>query len=141
MRADPKRLLRLQRLEKVRDVAKQAAAREASEAESTLVQLEALAARTGQMLGDYGMRAGSTDGAALQNLSRFRQGLASVGDATRADADKARRLADAKLTLLAEAERSRQAAEDRARNEAAALAQRDVHAPQAARRSLGTGLE
>ncbi len=141
MRADPRRLLRLQRLEKVRDVAKQAAAREAAEAESTLAQLEALAARTGQLLGDYAMRAGSTDGAALQNLSRFRQGLTNVSDATRADAEKARRLADAKLSLLAEAERSRQAVEDRAKTEAQALSQRDGHAPQGTRRPLGTGLE
>ena len=44
-RADPRHLLRLRRLEKVRAIAKDAAAREAAEAESTLAQLDVLAAR------------------------------------------------------------------------------------------------
>ncbi|MFM5908726.1 MAG: hypothetical protein ACKOPO_14250 [Novosphingobium sp.] len=140
-RADPKRLLRLQRLEKVRDVAKQAAAREAAEAESTLAQLEALAARTGQLLGDYAQRPGVTDAGALQHLTRFRSGLSGVGEATRADALRARQLADAKLALLAEAERSRQAVEDRAKSEAQAIGQRDAHAAQGSRRRVGTALE
>ncbi|PLK27634.1 hypothetical protein C0V78_12625 [Novosphingobium sp. TH158] len=133
--------MRLQRLEKVRAVAKQAAAREAAKAESTLAQLEALATRTGQLLGDYAARIDVADGAALQNLSRFRSGLSGVGEATRADALRARSHADAKLAHLAEAERRRQAVEDRAKSEATALGQRDSHTPQGARRQSGTGLE
>jgi hypothetical protein len=133
--------MRLRRLEKVRDIAKQAAAREAAEAESTLAQLDMLAARTGQLIGDYAARVDVGDAGALRLLTSFRSSLAGVGQATRADADRARTLADSKLASLAAAERSRQAVEDRARSAAEAIEQAGSPIAQGARRSLGTGLE
>lgn len=140
-RPEAQRLLRLQRLEKVRAIAKQTAAREAAEAESTLAQLEALAARTGQMEADYAARSDHQDGGALRLLSGFRAGLAGVSAATRADAGKARRFADGKLTRLAEAERQRQAVEDRAKLQAEAIA-RGLELPAlGGRKAIGTALE
>lgn len=133
--------MRLRRLEKVRDIAKQAAAREAAEAESTLAQLDILAARTGQLIGSYAARTDAADAGALRLLTSFRTNLAGVGEATRTDASRARALADSKLASLAAAERSRQAVEDRAKSAADAIDQAASPVAQGARRSLGTGLE
>lgn len=109
------RLLRLRRLEKIRAIAKQSAAREAAEAESTLSQLRMLTDRTGQMAADYGARRSSTDGAALRQLAGFVDGLGVLTRNTQADAQRAEAIADAKLRLLGEAERRRSAVEERAR--------------------------
>jgi hypothetical protein len=141
MPPDRKRLARLQRLEKVRAIARQTAAVEAAEAEGTLAQLQALAERTGQMASDYAARRDIADGGALRQLSTFREGLAGVSRGTRADAERARGHADLKLRELSEAERRRQAAETRATSEAKALATAGQQAPLGARRKLGTELE
>ena len=138
---DRARLARLQRLEKVRAIARQQAAAEAAEAEGTLAQLRALAERTGQMASDYAARRDAADGAALRGLAAFRDGLDGVSRGTRADAERARGLADRKLRELSEAERRRQAAETRASAEARALANAGQQAPLGARRKLGTELE
>jgi len=141
MPPDPRRLARLQRLEKVRAIARQNAAAQAAEAEGTLAQLVALAERTGQMAEDYGARRDVSDGAGLRQLSRFRAGLEGVSQGTRSDAESARAVADAKMRELSEAERRRKAAEDRALAEAKALAISGQQAPLGARKALGTGLE
>lgn len=109
------RLLRLNRLEKIRDIAKQTAAREAAEAESTLSQLRALTDRTGRLAADYGARRGSVDGASLRTLAGFVDGLGKLTRTTQADAQRAEAIADAKLRMLGEAERRRAAVEERAR--------------------------
>lgn len=109
------RLLRLKRLEKIRAIAKQTAAREAAEAESTLSQLRALSDRTGRLVADYSARRGSHDGAALRQLAGFVDGLGAISRNTRSDATRAEAIADAKLRMLAEAERRRSAVEERAR--------------------------
>ncbi|MBC2670486.1 hypothetical protein ACFOON_02935 [Novosphingobium piscinae] len=141
MPADRKRLARLQRLEKVRAIAKQTAAAEAAQAEGTLAQLLALADRTGQLESDYAARRDMTDGQALRLMTSFREGLAGVARSTVADAERARGIADTKLLKLSEAERRRQAVEDRARAEAKALASQGEQAPLTARKQLGTELE
>lgn len=138
---DRQRLVRLQRLEKVRAIARQQAAAEAAAAEGTLAQLLALAERTGQMASDYAARRDAPDGAALRQLTRFREGLEGVSRGTNADAERARGHADLKLRALSEAERRRQAAEDRAASEAKALASAGQQAPLGARKALGTELE
>jgi len=109
------RLLRLNRLEKIRDIAKQTAAREAAEAESTLSQLRALTDRTGRLAADYGARRGSVDGASLRTLAGFVDGLGKLTRTTQADAQRAEAIADAKLRMLGEAERRRAAVKERAR--------------------------
>ncbi len=108
------RLLRLRRLEKLRAIAKQTAAREAAEAESTLSHLRALTDRTGKLAADYGARRGSVDGASLRQLAGFVDGLGKLTRTTQADAQRAEAIADAKLRMLAEAERRRAAVEERA---------------------------
>lgn len=138
---DRKRLARLQRLEKIRAIAKQTAAAEAAEAEGTLAQLLALAERTGRLADDYAARRDIADAGALQQLTQFREGLAVVSRGTLADAERARTHADLKLQQLSEAERRRQAVDDRARAEARALAAHGGQAPVGPRKPLGTGLE
>ncbi len=138
---DRKHLARLQRLERVRAIARQGAAAEAAEAEGTLAQLLALAERTGRMAEDYGARRDVADGAALRQMARFRAGLEGVSEGTRSDAARAQALADTKMRKLSEAERRRQAAEDRARGEAKAIALSGQQTPLGGRKALGTGLE
>lgn len=141
MAPDRKRLARLQRLEKVRAMAKQTAASEAAQAEGTLAQLLALANRTGQLVDDYAARRDMADGNALRQMVNFREGLAGVSRSTLADAERARGIADAKLVQLSEAERRRQAVEDRAKAEEKALATYGQQTPLTARKQLGTELE
>ena len=141
MRAEAARVRRLLRLEQVRALAKQAAARDAAQAEGTLSQLEALAARTGAMADDYRGRTGPSDGLALRQLSSFVSGLGGITSATRGEAVQARAVADHKQQELAQAERRRAAVEDRARAGALALAQRAALPVLGARRAVGTDLE
>ncbi|HCF24401.1 MULTISPECIES: hypothetical protein [unclassified Novosphingobium] len=141
MRAEAARVRRLQRLEKVRAHAKQAAALEAARAEVTLAQLEALAARTEAMAADYRGRTGLRDGLELRQLGQFVAGLTGINNTTRGDALQAQQLADAKQQELALAERRRVAVEDRARLGERALAQRLQTPVLGSRRAVGTGLE
>jgi len=139
--SDKRRLARLKRLEAVRAVARQAAAAEAAAAEGTLAQLIALAERTGRIAADYAVRTAPDSGDALRRLTGFRAGLAGVEQATRADAARARGVADAKLHELSQAERRRQAAADRAEAVRKALAALGATPPMGARKPLGTDLD
>lgn len=141
MQAERKRLARLTRLERVRAIAKQAAATAAAEAEGTLSQLERLAARTGQMVTDYGTRADAADGLALRQLSRFVDGLQGIATSTEADARRARTIADGKQAELAAAERRRAAVEDRIGQQARSIAAKAQPPVLGTRRGFGTGLE
>ena len=136
------RLLRLQRLEKIRAIAKQTAARDAAAAESTLGQLRALSERTSRLADDYAARSGAQqDGAALRQLSGFVDGLGTLTNKTRADASRAEAIADAKLRILGEAERRRAAVEERAKAQAQLIARGRQVPVLGARKVNGTGLE
>ena len=141
MKPELRRLARLLRLEKIRAHAKQAAAREAAEAEMTLAQLDALASRTGRLLADYSARSDAVDGAALRAVAAFRSGLSGVSDTATADATQARGIADEKHAALALAERRRQVVEDRATHQATAIARAGIAPLLGARRAIGTPLE
>ncbi len=141
MQAERKRLARLTRLERVRAIAKQTAATAAAEAEGTLAQLERLAARTGQMVNDYGVRADAPDGLALRQLARFVDGLQGIAASTGADAQRARAVADARQAELAAAERRRAAVEDRIEQQSRAIAAKAQPPVLGTRRGFGTGLE
>lgn len=141
MRAEAARVRRLVRLEKVRALAKQTAVREAAQAEGTLTQLEALAARTGAMAYEYRDRTGNSDGLELRQRGSFVTGLGGITAATLGDAVQARAVADHKQQELAQAERRRAAAEDRAKAGTRALAQRLVQPVLGGRRAVGTDLE
>ncbi len=135
------RLLRLNRLEKIRDIAKQTAAREAAEAESTLSQLRALTDRTGRLAADYGARRGSVDGASLRTLAGFVDGLGKLTRTTQADAQRAEAIADAKLRMLGEAERRRAAVEERARLHKQLISRASETPALGSRKPNGTDLE
>lgn len=141
MQPERARLKRLQRLERVRAIAKQTAAVAAAEAEGTLAQLQALAQRTGRLAADYTGRSDAGDGMALQQLTRFVGGLQGISAATLGDAARARDLADRMLAELAAAERRRAAVEDRATRQERALTTRSKPVSLTARRGFGTGLE
>jgi hypothetical protein len=64
-----------------------------------------------------------------------------VEQATRADADRARTVADARLHDLSQAERRRQAAADRAEALRRAIAAVGAQPPLTARKPLGTDLD
>lgn len=136
------RLLRLKRLEKIRAIAKQTAARDAAAAESTLGQLRALSERTSRLADDYAARGSAQqDGAALRQLSGFVDGLGTLTRNTRADASRAEAIADAKLRILAEAERRRAAVEERAKAQAQLIARGKQVPVLGSRKINGTGLE
>lgn len=131
MKAELRRIARLRRIERLRDIAKQAAAMQAAEAEGTRRQLEGLAERARLLAHDYAARVEAHDGASLRQAGQFAEGLQRIAVGTAGDADQARRMADAKLAVLAAAERERAAVDDRI----------DAKARDLARRKVGTGLE
>lgn len=139
--ADAKRLFRLQRLERVRAIAKQTAATAAAEAEGTLAQLQALAARTGSLADDYAGRHDAKDAMTLQQIGRFAGGLRGISENTRADALRAKAIADSRQAELAAAERRRAAVEERAVQEAKDLAAKRETPVLGGRRAIGTDLE
>ena len=131
MKAELRRIARLKRIERLRDIAKQAAAMQAAEAEGTRRQLEGLAERARLLAQDYAARGEARDGAALRQYGQFAEGLQRIAQSTEGDASQARKLADAKLAVLAAAERERAAVDDRI----------DAKTRDLARRRTGTGLE
>ena len=141
MHPELRRLRRLQRLEQVRCIAKQTAAHDAAQAETTLQQLRGLAERTRALAHGYDALNSLGDGLALAQLNRFVAGLSGISVSTERDALHAQALADRKQHELALAERARAAAEERAAASALALAQRLAEPVLGARRAVGTGLE
>lgn len=141
MKAERDRLKRLNRLERVRDIAKQSAAAEAAQAEGTLAQLEALAERTRRMAEEYAARIGAQDGASLRQVNSFARGLEGISANTSNDAANARRIADFKLQALSQAERRRAVVEERAERQARVIAKGSETPVLGARRKSGTDLD
>lgn len=111
--AERRRLARLQRLERVRDIAKQALLAESAQAEQTLGQLESLAGKSRALASEYVAHDATLDGLALIQMLRFGEGLRGVSRRADDDAERARTIADRKSRELAEAERRRAAVESR----------------------------
>ena len=128
MKAERAKLTRLQRLEKIRAIAKQSAASEAARAEGTYAQLSALAERTGALAADYAARTDIHDGADLRAMGGFAAGLQGVRAATQADASRAQTIADKRQIELAAAERRRAAVEERAQAQARQIAAKAEYA-------------
>ncbi len=141
MRAEQARLRRLQRLERVRAIAKQAVAVEAARAEGTLAQLEALIERTRAISDQYRRRTEFADGLELRQTGHFMSGLDAITRTTGDDALRAKALADRKQIELAQAERSRAAVADRAVAQEKAIAARAAPPVLGSRKAIGTGLE
>ena len=128
MTPDKAKLNRLNRLEKIRAIAKQAAAGEAARAEGMLAQLQALASRSGELVADYAARRDVQDGAGLRQLAKFTAGLGGISANTLADVERARQIADKRQLELAAAERRRAAVEDRAHEQAREMAAKAQYA-------------
>ena len=141
MTGDARLLKRLYRLERMRAIARQEAAAVSAEAEAALTQIEALAERTRRLSRDYAGKPVAADGAALRSAAIYACGLRDVHARTQTDADHARQHADRKRTALAEAERRRAAADDRARRMGRQLARGEQFLPTGTRKGFGTGLE
>lgn len=143
MKAERERLARLKRLERIRDIARQTALAEAGKAEGTLAQLQGLADRTQRLSTEYAARTDARDAHGLQQLRQFVAGLDRISSGTRADADAARRIADAKAQEAAAAERRRAAVEERAEAQERLIARKVASAttPTTGKRQSGTGLE
>ncbi|MBV1916962.1 MAG: hypothetical protein KUG65_02710 [Sphingomonadaceae bacterium] len=141
MKPERARLVRMHRLERIRAIAKQAAAREAAEAETTLGQLEALTRRTSSLAADYAGRTEARDGADLQQLSRFTGGLQAILESSSNDTARARDMANAKMTELHLAERRRAAVEDRAQEQSRAIEKRENPVEIGPYRRFGTDIE
>jgi len=137
MTADRKKLARLQRLERLRDIVRRQALAEAGRAEGTLAQLSALVERTQAMQGHYAGRQDASDGHALVHQYRFVEGLGRVADGTRADAERARTTADARNAEAAQAERRRAAVEERATAYQRGMARRQAAQPVGSSRRAG----
>ncbi|WP_232492461.1 hypothetical protein [Novosphingobium kaempferiae] len=141
MTADRKKLARLNRLEKLRAIAKQAAATEAAQAEGTLAQLQNLSERTQRLASEYAARRDAVDGATLHQVGRFVGGLRTITRTTDGEAERARSIADAKQQQLIEAERRRAAIEDRAAAQARVVAAKAQQPVLGGKRRSGTEIE
>lgn len=141
MTLEKKRLVRLQRLETIRAIAKQTAASEAAQAENTLAQLRALSERTRHLATEYASRREATDGFALIHNGRFAGGLQALSRTTDGDALRAQSIADAKQQLLVAAERRRAAVEDRVVVQRQRIAKAAEQPILGRRKGSGTGLE
>lgn len=141
MTADRKKLKRLQKLEKLRAIAKRNAAAETARAEVSLAQLQSLAGRSRTMADSYRNRQAPANGAELREVRRFSEGLRQLVSTTESDAARARAVADRKLSELAEAERRRSAVEERLQITRNLIARGDPHLSAPARAKFGTSLE
>lgn len=141
MSPEQKRLERLRKLEKVRAMARHAAAIEAAQAEASLRKLNALSERTRDMAGSYRDSAGPQDGAALAGKLHFVAGLHGIAQKTASDALAAGRLADQRQTQLANAERRRAAIADRIAVQERVIARAAQRDALGGKRAIGTPLE
>ena len=107
MKADPARLVRLKRLERMRNVARQRALENVSSAEMHYTRLKDLAQRSGAMAQGFAGRIDAHDAGALRDLRAFHAALSELSQTTAQDTASARRSADARQAELVRAERSR----------------------------------
>lgn len=128
MQAERKRLARLRKLERLREMARQSALTQAASAEAALAQLSHLADRTRRIATDYAIRDDATSGAELTATLCFSAGMQHIIRSADAEAANARATADRAAREVAEAERRRAAAQDRADRAHRALARREYAA-------------
>ena len=105
MKPDPAILRRLQRLERVREVARRSAAMQMAEAEGTLGQLLTLRDRTRDMAGGYRASDAGMEGGDLRRITAFVDGVGRLTRQTEQDIDIARSRADARRGELLTADR------------------------------------
>lgn len=141
MAADRAQLRRLQRIERLRAIARRDAAQASAQAEGTLAQLARLSQRTRAMHDDYGTRTSMRDGLALLQHLSFMAGIGTIHRATSDDTAQAQAAADRLQQELAAAERRRAAVGQRLDAARRSLALHAQEHPLGPRRAIGTGLE
>lgn len=130
MKAERQRLGRLQRLEKLRDIARHNALAESGKAETRLASLELLQQRTNTLITGYALRIDAQCGADLVRQRIYLGELQRMVGRNETDVSRARDQADARAAEAAAAERSRAAVEARAQASAEAIARHDRAATQ-----------
>lgn len=125
--ADPRRLERLARLGRVREVERQRAAGEAAASGSQHDRLHALARRSSDLAQSYAAREDALDGAGLAVLFSFRSELNDLTKRASGDAENARIMAERARLALNAAQRRRDLVDDRLEREKQA-AIRQLHA-------------
>ena len=139
MKPDPAILRRLQRLERVREVARRSAAMQMAEAEGTLGQLLTLRDRTRDMAGGYGTADAGMEGGDLRRITAFVDGVGRLTRQTEQDIDMARSRADARRGELLTAERRLSHVSERVEAQRKALsAEKPAEAPARRRNWHGT---
>ncbi len=141
MNAPRRKLARLQRLERIRSIAKHDAAQRSAQAEDVFARIVALDQQTHALARRYETRAECRDADSLRQLGGFVSALRSMGHETARQIETARSDADARQLELAQAERRRAAVDDRARDARRALEKAPANAPAGAKRSIGTLLD
>ena len=122
MKAERERLGRLQRLEKLRAIARHNALAEAGRAETRLTNLETLQQRTNALITGYALRTDAQCGADLVRQRIYLGELQRMVERNDSDVARARDQADARAAEAAAAERSRAAVETRAEATAQVIA-------------------
>lgn len=135
------KLKRLQRLERIRAIAKREAATRVAEAEATFAQLDNLASRSRSLAASYTGGKSTQDGADLQGFTAFAAGMEAVALATAQDARRAYMAADARMAELTMAERRRDSVEQRAKSTMRDMARHNEPGFHGARPRTGTLLE
>lgn len=135
-----RKLARLQRLARVREVARREAASRAAEAEDVFARIVALDGQTHALARRYEVRGECRDADSLRQLDSFVSGLRAISAETARQIETARSDADARQADLASADRRKSVVEDRARDVRRSLERRATTTFSAARRS-GTVLD
>jgi len=139
VKPDPAILRRLQRLERVREVARRSAAMQMAEAEGTLGQLLTLRDRTRDMAGGYHTADAGMEGGDLRRITAFVDGVGRLTRQTEQGIDIARSRADARRGELLTADRRLSHVSERVEAQRKALsAEKPAEAPARRRNWHGT---
>ena len=141
MKPEQRKLARLQRLARIRAIARHEAAGRAAQAEDVFARIVALDGQTNALARRYETRGQCRDAASLRQLDSFVAGLRTISADTARQMETARSDADARQAELAWAERRKTMVEDRARDVRAALERRSSAPVSGSARRFGTELD
>ncbi|MCB2064163.1 MAG: hypothetical protein KDE25_12080 [Novosphingobium sp.] len=141
MSPERRKLARLQRLARIREVARHQAATRAAEAEDVFARVVALDGQTNALARRYEARGQCRDAHSLRQLDAFVSGLRAMSSETARQIESARSDADARQADLASAERRKTVVEDRARDVHRMLERRPGRTASVGARRSGTVLD
>ena len=141
MKQHQRKLARLQRLARIRAVARQEAATRAAQTEDVFARIVTLDEQTHALARRYETRGECRDADSLRQLGSFVSALRILAGETSRQIETARSDADARQADLAQAERRRAVIEDRAQDLRRMLERRQANATPTAARPSGTLLD